>query len=624
MKDIIDGKPNRAYELFDSFVEVFLVGKKNFFKDGTAAYSLQDLVKVREDYVDNFKNEKKSFDDKFKEQTEGLSPKNKEILGHAAWLWSFAVFDMTKRGKASSVAELVGIGQGDEFDSLIAAKFPKQGIGSAGQWHKQNKYWEIRFNILLFKLIWELEEKGDPRVADAAAIKSLIRDLVYRLKYDRDAAVSEFGWLDPENDRALVMYNLFLHLCDPESFERIFSNQHKRKICEAFSFLVANAQGDGQGNDDDLIGSIRAKLMGYRKQDFDFYSDSILEFIWNTSSASLAFDEIDALRMKRQIILYGPPGTGKTYEARRLAHTLLIRNEIAKPQDRPEAALREILSSTKTEGDLEKRFDDRVQVLQLHANYGYEDFIWGLRLEGGATVARPGVFLSLCETARADPGKDYVLILDEINRVDLARLFGEAFSALEYRDRDIALSWEGRKLWVPKNLYLIGTMNEIDFSLERIDFALRRRFVWFEYSFDAARLRQMIDARIAAGKADPTNSHCYTKLGGIDSEIWNEYAERCSDLNSVIDAEPDLGERYRLGHCFFADIVDYLARYVGESGYSGKKLINVNLFREGGPAEALWAFSLEPLIRAFLGSMDNDTRSAKVKKMKARFFNAER
>jgi hypothetical protein len=79
-----------------------------------------------------------------------------------------------------------------------------------------------------------------------------------------------------------------------------------------------------------------------------------------------------------------------------------------------------------------------------------------------------------------------------------------------------------------------------------------------------------------------------------------------------------------LGHCFFTDIVDYLARYVGESGYSGKKLINVNLFREGGPAEALWVFSLEPLIRAFLGSMDNDTRSAKVKKMKVAFFNAER
>jgi 5-methylcytosine-specific restriction protein B len=624
MKDIVDGKPNRAYELFDSFVEVFLLGRKNFFKNGSVAYSPQDLVRVREEYVDNFKNEKKSFDEKFKEQTEGLSAKNKEILGHAVWLWSFAVFDMTKRGKAFSVAELVGIEQGDEFDSLVVAKFPKQGIGSAGQWHKQNKYWEIRFNILLFKLIWELEEKGDPRVADAAAIKRLIQDLVYSLKYDLDKAVSDFSWKDPENNRALVMYNLFLHLCDPESFERIFSNQHKRKICGAFSFLIAKDQGDSQDNDDDLIRSIRGELKNCRYPDFDFYSDSILEFIWNTSSANLAFDEIDALRMKRQIILYGPPGTGKTYEARRLAHTLLVRNEIAKSQARPEVALQEILLSTKTESDLEKRYVDRIEILQLHANYTYEDFIWGLKLEAGATVAKQGVFLSLCATARKHPEKDYVLILDEINRVDLARLFGEAFSALEYRDRDIDLSWEGHKLWVPNNLYLIGTMNEIDFSLERIDFALRRRFVWFEYSFNTERLRKMIDARIATGKADSTRSSCYSKLFGIDPEIWNEYAERCSALNSVIDDEPDLGEHYRLGHCFFTDIVDYLARYVGESGYSGKKLINVNLFREGGPAEALWVFSLEPLIRAFLGSMDNDTRSAKVKKMKVAFFNAER
>src|SRR5690606_10713005 len=134
--------------------------------------------------------------------------------------------------------------------------------------------------------------------------------------------------------------------------------------------------------------------------------------------------------------------------------------------------------------------EQRIHHLQFHANYAYENFIGGYLLKDGNTVLTPGSFLTICDDARKDldpldKNKDipHILILDEINRVDISKLFGEVFSALEQRDLDISIGVGDLKVNVPRNLYIIGTMNEIDFSLERMDFALRRRFLWFSYKF---------------------------------------------------------------------------------------------------------------------------------------------
>ncbi len=617
-----NGKLNKVYELFDEFIDAFLLSKKNFLT-GDGTYTSDDLKAVHTHYVDDSKNEKdKPFDEKLRDQVSGLNPAQKRILAHATWLWCFAVHDMTVLGKSRSVAGMLEPTDGETFKSQAAERFPKQGIGSAGQWHKQNKYWEIRFNVLLIETIRGLSEAGDPRVKDKESVKRFILDLVYGLKYDAGEYNEKFKWVDPHNERALVMYNLLLHLCAPDDYERIFSNAHKKRICDTFSFLISDDDGVDDVRYDDNLKLIRAKLSPMRSGDFDFYSDELLERMWNTSSSSLSFDEVDALRAKKQIVLYGPPGTGKTYDARKLANSFLVRNEIRRAGEGKEAKLREILGSARTEEGLAARHRGRVRVVQLHGNYSYDEFIWGLRLEKGETVPKKGIFLELCDEAMSNSDKDYVLILDEINRVDLSRLFGEAFSALEYRDDDIALSWAEYKLRVPNNLYVIGTMNEIDFSLERIDFALRRRFVWFEHSYDEAKLKQIIDHKIEAGAADPSTKNAYSRLRTVEADIWNGYAERCSELNALIEDNPDLGSQYLIGHTFFAEIADYLSNYAGESGYSGAKLARVNLYKSGGPAEALWQFSLEPMILAFLGSMDNKTRATKVKAIKDKFLHA--
>ena len=158
---------------------------------------------------------------------------------------------------------------------------------------------------------------------------------------------------------------------------------------------------------------------------------------------------IDQLRRKQQLILYGPPGTGKTYLAERLARYLVDGGGFS-------------------------------ELVQFHASYAYEDFVQGIRpqvVEGALHYElAAGHFLRFCDKARQVGGKPCVLIIDEINRANLARVFGELMYLLEYRQRPIALAGGGSEFSIPANVYLIGTMNTADRSIALVDQAMRRRF----------------------------------------------------------------------------------------------------------------------------------------------------
>jgi 5-methylcytosine-specific restriction enzyme B len=162
----------------------------------------------------------------------------------------------------------------------------------------------------------------------------------------------------------------------------------------------------------------------------------------------------DLLWDRKQVIFYGPPGTGKTYLATRLARQL-------------------------TE-------DGAVKLVQFHPSYTYEDFFEGFRPQqqdsGGLTFElTPGPFRLFAETTKDNPTTPYILIIDEINRANLAKVFGELYFLLEYRDESISLQYSPKEEFtLPGNLFLIGTMNTADRSIARIDTAMRRRFVFIE------------------------------------------------------------------------------------------------------------------------------------------------
>lgn len=219
------------------------------------------------------------------------------------------------------------------------------------------------------------------------------------------------------------------------------------------------------------------------------------------------------LRTKKNLILQGPPGTGKTWLAKRLAFALMG-----------------------------QRDDTKIRVVQFHPNLSYEDFIRGWRPAGdGKLTLVDGPFVEMMKAAEKDPKSRHIIVIEEINRGSPAQIFGEMLTLLEVDKRTpneaLELSYQrsdGERVFVPDNLYVIGTMNIADRSLALVDFALRRRFAF-------------IDLEPTLGKPwrDWVQSQC-----GIDLEILVEIEKRLIALNNEISADTGLGPQYRIGHSY--------------------------------------------------------------------------
>ena len=217
----------------------------------------------------------------------------------------------------------------------------------------------------------------------------------------------------------------------------------------------------------------------------------------------------DLLDLKKQLVLQGVPGTGKTHVARQLARLLT--------------------------GDA----PGRVRLVQFHPGYAYEEFVEGIRPrlgEGGVTTyaVEPGLLVTFAEQAAAAPSLPHVLIIDEVNRGNLPRVFGELLFLLEYRDQGVTLPYSQKPFRLPANLTILGTMNPADHSVGALDQALRRRFSFVEMPPDAAVLARWLDAHPPA-EADETF--------GPKLVAWFD------DLNRKLAR--DAGPERLVGHSFF-------------------------------------------------------------------------
>ena len=220
------------------------------------------------------------------------------------------------------------------------------------------------------------------------------------------------------------------------------------------------------------------------------------------------YDDIKTiLKKKKNIILQGAPGVGKSFAANRLAYSII-------GEKKPE----------------------RVCNIQFHQSYSYEDFIEGYRPTENGFIKTPGIFYNFCKLAEADDEENpYFLIIDEINRGNLSKIFGELLVLIESdkRDQGIRLLYSDEVFSIPKNLYIIGMMNTADRSLAIMDYALRRRFAFIEFS--------------PAFETDGFKN----KQKEIHNDKYNNLITEIIELNKYIVEDNSLGKGFQIGHSYF-------------------------------------------------------------------------
>ena len=263
-----------------------------------------------------------------------------------------------------------------------------------------------------------------------------------------------------------------------------------------------------------------ARLEAYFEDDEDVLDCEEMPMPLTEYSARQFLDEVymneeryDAivglLRAKKNIIMQGAPGVGKTYAAKRLAYSMMGVKDAA-----------------------------RVMLVQFHQSYSYEDFIEGYRPSGAGFELVKGAFYSFCKKAADDEDNEYFFIIDEINRGNLSKIFGELFMLIESDKRGdkLQLLYSRELFCVPANVHIIGMMNTADRSLAMLDYALRRRFAFVELrpAFDSVGFRDY--------------------LAGLDNPRFEALVREVESLNRAIAEDESLGEGFCIGHSYFCNM----------------------------------------------------------------------
>ena len=212
---------------------------------------------------------------------------------------------------------------------------------------------------------------------------------------------------------------------------------------------------------------------------------------------------------KKNVILQGAPGVGKTFAAKRLAYSIMG-----------------------------KKDDSKIELVQFHQNYSYEDFVMGYKPEGDSFELKNGVFYRFCKRAENNPNDKFFFIIDEINRGNLSKIFGELLMLIEkdYRGTSATLAYNDIQFSVPENLYIIGMMNTADRSLAMIDYALRRRFSFFKFEpgFESKGFKN------------------YQSL--LENKTFDKLIAKVEELNNEIANDSSLGKGFCIGHSYFCGI----------------------------------------------------------------------
>ena len=312
------------------------------------------------------------------------------------------------------------------------------------------------------------------------------------------------GKVSAEQDGEKIYFEKIEGLSSPIDYQTLKSCSELERM-EYFS----NPQGSlfklTKGEYDFIVDMIRDENPLVQEEKSEKYDKA--DFLNEVYMTESRYDMLlSVLKNKKNIILQGAPGVGKTFAAKRLAYSMIGEKD-----------------------------ENRIEFVQFHQNYSYEDFMMGYKPVNDGFELKYGIFYRFCQKAANQPDKDFFFIIDEINRGNMSKIFGELLMLIEcdYRGTKATLAYNGLSFAVPKNLYIIGMMNTADRSLAMIDYALRRRFSFFEIEpgFD---------------------SEGFVKYqNGLNNETFNSLIERVKELNKEITLDKSLGKGFCIGHSYF-------------------------------------------------------------------------
>ncbi len=552
-KDEILTSPNINY-LIENFVENGYAGSANSIEKFCYQLTKQHFEEKDEEIVVDGKKIKQTYF--YKKDLNKVQKGAIELLATTIWLWRLPPSNTDDKGRKEKVYEILGLiedykdfnlEKNHEFFTSVG-----RGFAAPGMRYNMNKPNELAYLIKFFeKYLDSTNVNGIDILMTDDFNGKLTTKTTYKydvtIKKDKSRTYSKPTKIETPKDStvSISVHNGLLYLFDSNKYEAILSDNHKESILDTFEKFIT--KDDQNKTLDEKLQIIKSQLIeklgdSYKGGGHFFYMKGIRE-IWQSG-----------LDFKSNTILHGAPGTGKTY----------LTEESIKIKQKIEENL-------------------KYELVQFHPSYTYEDFMDGIKPAGidpenGQMIFKltNGLFKQMCIDAfnalRKNPQnpKKFYFIADEINRAELSRVFGELLLCLEedkrlkineddslegtriktqnsmmWEDDDVVVfvddegkisdtPLENKDFWyfgVPENLYFIGTMNDIDRSVDSFDMALRRRFVWKHYTCN-------YDVIMEKFKNDNKS---------------DDYIKICKEVNEFITSDKglNLGSSYELGHSYF-------------------------------------------------------------------------